>query len=182
MIDRDDIKARMQGNLTRGTPLARCIEIEHAIHFEPNRIQVIAEVAFELGSAQGNEEGIRIGVEAERDRDGGLAFLEIRSGDLPPEAVERIRKFTEDTKGGTFKAVVIEEEGRSLHRAVSALADKLAGWHGIATQDGDHAKADIYWDVKKKIRTILRMDAEGVTEEDMARDPADVSTMRGTDR
>lgn len=59
---RRDIKARMQGNLERGTPLATCIMIEIPAHNEYRRSRAIAEIAHELGCAKGREEGIDIGV------------------------------------------------------------------------------------------------------------------------
>lgn len=46
----------------------------------------------------------------------------------------------------------------TLRRAIEGIASTLAGWHRVATADGDHAKADIYEDVGKRIRAALDAD------------------------
>ncbi len=42
-----------------------------------------------------------------------------------------------------------------IEAEVEALAAQLAGWHSIATGDGDHVKADLYSDVETRLRKLL---------------------------
>lgn len=49
-------------------------------------------------------------------------------------------------------------EGRAelVQDGLTELTAKVAGWHSIAVGDGAHTKADIYEDVVKRLRAIMK--------------------------